>query len=109
MTENPNTGPLTTAELGRTLARIEEDVREVRSDLKASSSAFVPRGEYNIKTQSLDREIVQMRDELKASVGEIKNELHKMATSRGTWWQVAAPLVSLAMLATTLITLIART
>lgn len=100
---------LTTAELGRTLARIEEDLREVRTDLKASNSSFVPRGEYDIKTKSLDREIFQMRNEVRESVAEIKDELHKMATSRGTWWQVAAPLISLAMLATTLITLIART
>lgn len=97
---------LTPAETGRTLARIEEDVREIRSDLKASESAFVRRDEYRVKTESLDREIALIRSEIKTGLAKIETA---MIANRATWWQAASPIISIVSVAIVLVTLIART
>ena len=78
-------------EVGRTIARVEEDVREIKTDLKAAAAQYVTRAEYDVRLTALDREVVSLKQSLAAGLTEIKDEIK---SSRPHWWVVAALVIS---------------
>lgn len=82
---------MTQGELGRAIGRIEEDVREVKRDLKSQQQQYVTRSEYETRMTALDRELVGLRSSVSAGFAEVKADLKN---SRPSWWVVAALLIS---------------
>ena len=77
----------TTAEVVRTVHRIEEDVREMKKDMKAQGSTFIPRGEFEAWRTAIDREIVGLKEQLAKGFDEIKAEI---SARRVSWPAVTA-------------------
>lgn len=92
---------MTPGEVGRTIARVEEDVREIKADIKTQQAQYVTRGEYDTRLTALDREVVSLKKSLTEGLTEIKNEIK---SSRPQWWVVVALAISASALVLPLLT-----
>jgi len=77
---------ITIGELGRTVVRIESDVR----DIKAGHRTFITREEYERDQQQHEKDLQDLRTDIRVGFAELKAEKPK-------WWQVAPILISLLM------------
>ena len=91
----------TMGEAGRALVRIEGDVREVKAEIKTMSGTYVTRAEYDVREQSLNREITGIRAALDSGIADLKSQ-------RPMWWQVAPFIIAAMSLTVVLIPLIAK-
>lgn len=67
-------GSITSGEMGRAVVRIEQDIREVKSDVKALPNQFVPRTEYEARNLAVD-----------AVLTDIKKVIESRAAMWPTW------------------------
>lgn len=82
MTDTP-----TPPELGRAVARIELDLREIKVDLKNQGQNYVARGEFEAWRTAIDREVKGIKDSIDKAITELK-------AARPAWWQVAPIITS---------------
>jgi hypothetical protein len=70
----PDEDSVTLGEVGRAVVRIEQDLREVKGDVKAMPGQFVLRSEYDARNESVD-----------AGLGDIKQALERRSAALPTW------------------------
>lgn len=75
-------------EIVRTLNRIEEDVKSLRTDVTGLVAGFLPRAEFDVWAKSRDREIADLK------------------AARAPWWSWATVGIALVMLIVTVANLI---
>lgn len=85
----------TQAEIVRSLKRIEQDVSEVKTEVRQQVAGYVARAEFDTYKAGIGREVAELRTTI--------------AASKVSWPQVATVVVSIATLAVTLMVLLGRT
>ena len=79
--------PWSASELGRTVERIELDIREIKTDVKHQSAVYVTRGEYEAWRTGIDREVRDIKTALTDGLAGIRADLK---SSTPQWWVMAA-------------------
>lgn len=107
---NAPSDELTPGEIGRTLNRLETAITTLTVDMKTGftgvqdrmelmRSEFVHRTEYDVRNEALDREIVQIRESVKAGVAGVEKKVDAIDSRRPQWTAVGAFVVAAAGLA----------